>query len=302
MSVYAIHAAPAKRFHVAHACAAAALPTRHVASLGLVDVEALGGGVHRGLPHELFMVTAYCDERLDCRSAADSGALRVMVSALRTQAVSFQTQGRGQLAIAMLTPLGLLRAFGRPWDRLCNERLPLREIVPAWQEAMLHGALLAALSGPGRCAVFGRWLETRIGERRRLGWQAERVAAAAMSLLEAPELSVDELAAQHRVSRRQLERDFRHWLGVAPAGYARLVRFQRAACEIAEGMPLAHVAAEQGYADQAHMTRTFSDTAGVTPRQLREGGGPARALRAAFAQRMIMLPAGGEPEALRLAA
>ena len=302
MSIHAIHAAPAKRFHVAHACTAAALPGQHVASLGLVDVEALGGGVHRGLPHELFMVTAYCDERLDCRAVSDGGALRVMVSALRTRPVDFQTQGRGQMAVAMLTPLGLMRAFGRPWDSLCNERLPLREIVPPYQEAILHGALIDAAAGPERCAVFGRWLETRIGERRPLGWQAERVAAAAMSLLEAPGLSVDELACQHRVSRRQLERDFRHWLGVAPAGYARLVRFQRAACEIAEGMPLAHVAAEQGYADQAHMTRTFSDTAGVTPRQLRQGGGPASALRAAFAQRMIMLPAGGEPEALRLAA
>lgn len=200
MSVHAIHTAPAKRFHVAHACAAAALPTRHLASLGLI------------------------------------------------------------------------------------------------------GALIDAAPGAERSAVFGRWLEDRIGERRPQGWQAERVAAAAMSLLEAPELPVDELARQHRVSRRQLERDFRHWLGVAPAGYARLVRFQRAACAIAEGMPLAHVAAEQGYADQAHMTRAFSETAGVTPRQLREGGGPAAALRAAFAQRLIMLPAGGEPEALRLAA
>ncbi|VTU18579.1 bifunctional DNA-binding transcriptional dual regulator/O6-methylguanine-DNA methyltransferase [Variovorax sp. PBL-H6] len=302
MSIHAIHAAPAKRFHVAHACAAAALPGLHVASLGLVDVDAFGGGVHRGLPHELFMVTAYCDERLDCRSASDGGALRVMVSALRTRPVDFQTQGRGQMAVAMLTPLGLLRAFGRPWDNLCNERLPLRELVPPYLEAMLHGALIDAAAGPERCLVFGRWLEARIGERRALGWQAERVAAAAMSLLEAPALSVDMLACQHLVSRRQLERDFRHWLGVAPAGYARLVRFQRAACGIAEGVPLAHVAAEQGYADQAHMTRAFSETAGVTPRQLREGGGPARALRAAFAQRMIMLPAGREPEALRLAA
>jgi AraC-like DNA-binding protein len=248
------------------------------------------------------MVTAYCDPRLDCRSAGDGGALRVMVSTLRTRAVHFETQGQGQLAVAMLTPLGLLRAFGRPFSNLSNERLPLREIIPAAQEARLQGALIDAAPGPERSAVFGRWLESRIGERRPLGWQAERVAAAAMSLLEAPDLSVDELASQHCVSRRQLERDFRHWLGVAPAGYARLVRFQRAACAIAEGMPLAHVAAEQGYADQAHMTRVFSETAGVTPRQLREGGGPAAALRAAFAQRLIMLPACSEPEALRLAA
>ena len=301
MTVHVFRAAPAKRFHVAHACDTAALPA-HVVSLGLVEVEALAGGAHRGLPHDLFMVTAYCDERLDCRSEADGGALRLLVSSLRTRPVRFETQGRGQLAVAMLTPLGVLRAFGRPLGRLCNERLPLSEFVAPAQEAALQGALIDAVGGPERCAVFGRWLEARIGARRPLGWQAERVAAAAMSLLEAPELPVEELARRHGVSRRQLERDFRHWLGVAPAGYARLVRFQRAAGAIAGGMPLAHVAAEQGYADQAHMTRSFGETAGVTPRQLREGGGPAAALRAAFGQRLIMLPAPGETEALRLAA
>jgi len=201
MSIHAIHAAPAKRLHVAHACAAAALPVRH----------------------------------------------------------------------------------------------PSRE-------AILHAALVGAAHGPERCTVFGRVLENGIRERRPPARQAERVAAAATSLLETPELSVDELARQHRVSRRQLERDFRRWLGIAPAGYARLVRFQRAARAIADGVPLAHVAAEQGYADQAHMTRVFSETAGVTPRQLRDGGGPAAALRIVFAQRGAMLSASGEPKALRLAA
>ena len=270
MSVHPIHAAPAKRFHVAHACDAAALPSRHLAALGLIDVEAAAGGAHLGLPHDLYMVTAYCDERLGCRSANDGAALRIVVSALRAQPVRFDTQGRGQTAVAMLTPLGLLRAFACPLGTLFNERLPLRDLIPAHQESLLHSALIDAAPGAERNAVLGRWLETRIGERRRLCWQGERVAAVATSLLDAAHTSIDALAHQHRVSRRQLERDFRRWLGVAPGTYARLARFQRAAGAIADGMPLAHVAAEQGYADQAHMTRTFGEIAGVTPRDLRE--------------------------------
>jgi AraC-like DNA-binding protein len=304
MSVHAIHSAAPKRFHVAHACDSDGLPSRHLASLGLIDVEAAAGGAHIGLPHDLYMVTAYCDERLACRSASDGAALRVVVSGLRTRPVQFDTQGRGQMAVAMLTPLGLLRAFGRPVDTLTNERLPLRELVSTPQEALLHGALIDAASGPQRSAVLGRWLEIRIAERRPLGWQAERVAAAAMSLLEAADTPIDELARRHRVGRRQLERDFQRWLGVAPAAYARLVRFQRAAGAIADGMSLAQVAAEQGYADQAHMTRAFGEIAGVTPRHLREGVQAAAALRPAFAHRMIMLP-GRAPAAaqpLRLAA
>lgn len=261
-----------------------------MASLSLIDVEAAAGGAHIGLPHDLYMVTAYCDEQLACRTAGDDGALRVVVSALRTRPMHFDTRGQGQLAVAMLTPLGLLRAFAYPLDALTNQRLPLRDLISAPAEALLHGALIDAPPGTQRSAVLGRWLETRLGERRRLGWQAERVAAAAMSLLGAAGTPVDELARQHALSRRQLERDFRRWLGVAPGAYARLVRFQRAAGAVADGVPLAHVAADQGYADQAHMTRAFRETAGVTPRQVRDGAGVAAALRAALARRMVMLP------------
>jgi AraC-like DNA-binding protein len=264
---------------------------QHLASLSLIDVEAMAGGAHIGLPHDLWMVTAYCDERLACRSAGDGAGLRVVVSTLRTQPVRFDTLGGGQMAVAMLTPLGLLRAFGSPLETLTNLRLPLRELVSTSSEALLHGALVDAPPGPQRSAVLGRWLETRIGKRRRLGRQAERVAGVAMSLLGAACTSIDELARQHAVSRRQLERDFRRWLGVAPGAYARLVRFQRAAGAVADGVPLAHVAADQGYADQAHMTNAFGDTAGVTPRHVREGGEAAAGLRAALAGRMVMLPA-----------
>ncbi|MBT2322182.1 helix-turn-helix transcriptional regulator [Variovorax paradoxus] len=303
-AVHAVHAATPKRFHVAHAFDASALPSRHLASLALVDVEAVAGGAHQGLPHDLYMVTAYCGEGLDCRSANDGAALRVVVSGLRSKPVHFDTQGRGQMAVATLTPLGLLRAFARPLDDLVDERLPLRDLVSAPQEALLHGALMDAASGPERSAVLGRWLECRIGERRALGWQAERAAAAAMSLLEAPGTPIEELALRHQVSRRQLERDFRRWLGLAPGSYARLVRFQRAASAVADGMALAHVAADQGYADQAHMTRAFGEIAGVTPRQLRERAHAAAALRAAFAHRMIMLPGASALQAVsaRLAA
>jgi transcriptional regulator GlxA family with amidase domain len=163
----------------------------------------------------------------------------------------------------------------------CDAALPSRHLASLGP----IGALIDAASGAERSQVFRRWLERSVDERRPLSRQAERVAAAAMSLLDAADTPIDELARRHSVSRRQLERDFRHWLGLAPGSYARLVRFQRAARAIAGGMPLAHVAAEQGYADQAHMTRAFGEIAGVTPRHLRASAGAANA-----------------PSALRLAA
>ncbi|WP_076999378.1 helix-turn-helix domain-containing protein [Variovorax sp. KK3] len=163
-------------------------------------------------------------------------------------------------------------------------------LLSTQQASRPHGRSIEPCAQPQQGEVFGRWLEDRIGERRSLDGQAGRVASAAMGLLEAPGLAVDTLARTHRVSRRQLERDFRRWLGMAPAAFARLVRLQRAACSIAEGLPLAEVAAAHGYADQAHMTRAFADGAGVTPRQVRERGAAASALHAAVARRLVGRP------------
>jgi transcriptional regulator GlxA family with amidase domain len=205
------------------------------------------------------------------------------------------------MAVALLSPLGLLRAFGCPLQDLENTRLSLRALVSGPAEAALHGALRDAASASARSAVLGRWLEDRIAGHRRLGLAAERVAAAAMSLLCGAATPIDELARRHATSRRQLERDFHHWLGVTPGTYARLVRFQRAVGAVADGVPLAHVAADHGYADQAHMTRTFREIAGITPREVRRRAAGTDGLRAALAGRAVML-AGAAASRQRLAA
>jgi AraC-like DNA-binding protein len=70
------------------------------------------------------------------------------------------------------------------------------------------------------------------------------------------------------VTPRQLRRDFAHWLGVSPIEYRRVVRLQRSLGHIAQGVPLASIAASQGYADQAHMTREIFDWTGIVPSQV----------------------------------
>jgi transcriptional regulator GlxA family with amidase domain len=54
-----------------------------------------------------------------------------------------------------------------------------------------------------------------------------------------------------------------------PRRYLRLLRFQKAFEGVAGETPLAAHAAEHGFADQAHMARTFREMAGVPARQAR---------------------------------
>ena len=63
----------------------------------------------------------------------------------------------------------------------------------------------------------------------------------------------------------QLFRAFEKTTGMTPHGYQRQARVRFAAGLIRSGHPLSEAALVAGFADQAHMTRSFRTTIGVTP-------------------------------------
>ncbi len=69
--------------------------------------------------------------------------------------------------------------------------------------------------------------------------------------------------------QRELQRACRRWLGLGPKVFLRIERVWTARAAIGRGTALATVAAELGYADQAHLTREVHALIGVTPRVLR---------------------------------
>jgi AraC-like DNA-binding protein len=73
------------------------------------------------------------------------------------------------------------------------------------------------------------------------------------------------------LSDRQLRRRVEDSVGLAPRTLARIVRFQRfldAARAAGPGRHLARLAADAGYADQAHLTRESRDLTGLPPAAL----------------------------------
>ena len=80
---------------------------------------------------------------------------------------------------------------------------------------------------------------------------------------------VTDLAREAGVHRVHLARTFRDHVGVPVTEYARRLRLESARRLLAEGIPLARVAARSGFADQSHLTRVMRSTWGVTPAGLR---------------------------------
>jgi AraC-like DNA-binding protein len=65
--------------------------------------------------------------------------------------------------------------------------------------------------------------------------------------------------------RFTLARHFRRAFGTSPDRYRTMRRLELARAAIEDGLPLARVAADAGFADQSHMTRQFKRAYGLTP-------------------------------------
>lgn len=91
--------------------------------------------------------------------------------------------------------------------------------------------------------------------------------------LPSTDLTADDLAAAAGCSRYAMYRAFRVVYGMSPSDYQRQLRLRTARRLLAHGAAPAVVAAETGFADQAHLTRWFVRCFGVTPGAFRRAAG-----------------------------
>lgn len=95
-----------------------------------------------------------------------------------------------------------------------------------------------------------------------------RVADALSSLADAPTIG----CATRRlgVSERSLERLMTKATGRSPGFWKSLARVRRAARALSDPVPLAAIAADHGFSDQAHLSRECRRWLGLSPSQLRQ--------------------------------
>lgn len=83
--------------------------------------------------------------------------------------------------------------------------------------------------------------------------------------------TVESVSEAAGISARQTERLFARYMGIPPKTLGRVLRFQRALRALMRdpGCPLADVAADAGYFDQAHFIKDFRRMSGGVPRGYR---------------------------------
>lgn len=151
-----------------------------------------------------------------------------------------------------LTPRGAHAFAARPMHELARQVVDVTELA---LPASLAAQLAEAPSWPARFAILTGALERRLlaaaPPSELVRWAIDRIDARGGAV------RIEALAAELGYSRKHLHERFLREVGLAPKRYAEVRRFDRVRSHLRAGpvASLARLAAELGYADQAHLAR-----------------------------------------------
>jgi AraC-like DNA-binding protein len=154
-------------------------------------------------------------------------------------------------------------ALGMPASELLDLRVPLSDLRDSPSEPLAERLAEAGSSG----AVF-ELLESAVASMLLLGERPDPAVRAAAMRLGFRGSRVSQLSEALGLSDRQLRRRFHAAVGYGPKTLDRVLRLQRFVTAAQRDDDLARIAADVGYADQAHMTRDCVRLTGMPPARL----------------------------------
>ena len=161
-------------------------------------------------------------------------------------------------------PAGFRPFYSAPIFTL-NDRVVPASAIFGPEAELAWEAVMAAGSAEAMIAIAADLLR---GAAPQSDPVIDQVAGVVARITADPELRrVAQVAGACAIPERRLQRLFADYVGVSPKWVMRRARLHEAALRADAGdvVDWATLAADLGYADQAHLTRDFTATLGVTP-------------------------------------
>ena len=243
-----------------------------VEPLRRVDAPAGGGSPETICPDGTTEIVLHLgDPMCQQRDEGDIDQPRTLLVAQMDRPVTIVPTGRISMVGARLAAGGLHRLLPIPQDRLTGQILDLGSVWAAWTRQAMDRVAAERTAESGLDALE-RALEDLLPDRPPEAGIRSMDHAIATLRASGGNASIDRLARDTALSRRQFERRFSERVGLSPRLFGRIVRFQRAFRHLGAESG-AEVAARCGYADQAHLVREMRRFAGRTPTALTQADG-----------------------------
>jgi AraC-like DNA-binding protein len=206
-----------------------------------------------GVPRDVLVLPDACSDLIWERGTG------VYVAGPDTSAVPGQTVPGTVIFGVRFWPWAGGAVLGLPLSELRDRRVDLADIRPA-DARQIPGTLAPELALASLTELAGRLVADS---------DIDGLVVAATRLLRDPRMRIEQVAGEAGISMRQLRRRSDAAVGYGPKTLQRVLKFQRFVRRIDAGhTDLAVLAADAGYADQAHLTRECVQLAGHTPATL----------------------------------
>lgn len=167
------------------------------------------------------------------------------------------------ITTVLLRPGVLGWLFDLPAADWVNQRRPAADVVGTAPARLLMDQLRRATSTASQVWVIEQRVQAWVAQAQARGpWQAPPCVPAMAA-------RVGDWAGAAASSARQLQRRVGDALGLPPKALLRIERLHDGLLRVAEGEPLAEVAAHCGFSHAAHMVREFRALTGLSPAGVR---------------------------------
>ncbi|MFT7654269.1 MAG: AraC-like DNA-binding protein [Limisphaerales bacterium] len=176
-------------------------------------------------------------------------------------------EGVGRVFGVRLYPGAFYPFLPQDQSQLCDKRIPVNTVFPNLDLTAFEQHLFSRTNEIEMAGVLDQLFVSHLPSQVK----DVDVVKACYDLIERDQSigSVADLAESACVSVRSLQRKFSQIIGVSPKWVIQRIRLQDALERVqgSEGATLASIAADLGYADQAHFTRDFKAVVGVSPQR-----------------------------------
>lgn len=180
----------------------------------------------------------------------------------------FELQALGKISVfsARLNPAGLQPFINFDVDSFTGNLLTMSQVWGKDGE-QLEKEMLACNDHHERIVVLEKFLLSKRQALKIDNAPVEYCVDAMEKSIGA--ISIDKLADELEIGKRQLERKFTAAVGISPKLLARVIRFQNILqlIENKEFKSFTTIAYEGGFYDQAHFIKDFKDFTGLNPKQ-----------------------------------
>lgn len=229
----------------------------------------LGAGeshVQRIVPTGLIELSFYLADHPKTEASNRCFKGNSLISGQQESYFDLQTCGKLDLFSVTFQPQAARLFFDLPITELYNQTIPL-EYLGKETFSQIESELYAAKTFPQKVTVMNRFLSERL--KQNFHQNSLGRLSSVFSLINnlKGQVTIDVLARQACLSRKQFERVFASGVGVSPKRFLRIVRFQNALHQrqLNQKIRLTNLAYDCGYFDQPHMINDFKLLSGMSP-------------------------------------